>query len=118
MIVRETIYAALWELVHQYKSASATLGGRCSGGAAGVVHERIREPSLNKEAWGTDRMDTLRGILRVRPFKRPLFAAISDFEPAARRSRSRARAVTDDWDPKPWAASNGSARLYNRQASD
>src|SRR5271167_4628774 len=99
--------------VHQYKSASKTLGGRCSSGAAGVVHERKRGPSRNKKAWRTDRMDTLRRILRVRPFERPLYGA-GGFEPAARRSRSRARTVTDDWDPEPWAASNGPARLYSR----
>src|SRR5260370_31377603 len=104
--------------VHQYKSPSAALGGRRSGGAAGVVQERKREPSRNKEAWRADRMDTLCRILRIRPFMRPLFGAGSDFESFARCPRNRTRPVTDDWDPEPWAASNGSARLYSGQDSD
>src|ERR1700720_4482232 len=67
--------------VHQYKSPSATLDRRGSGGAAGVVHERKRGPSRNKEAWHADRMDTVRRFLLVRPFKRPLFGASNDLNP-------------------------------------
>ena len=124
MIVRETIYAALWELgasAAQFTSTNRRLRHWADVAAAEqpalFMSEKGGQAAI-KKLGAPIRVDTVRRVLRVRPFERLLSGASRDFEPAARCSRSRARTVTDDWDPKPWAPSNGSARLYRRQASD
>lgn len=88
MIVRETIYAALWELgasAAQFTSTNRRLRHWADVAPAEQPALFMSEKGgqAAKKAWRADRMDTLRRILRVRPFERPLYGAGSGFEPAA-----------------------------------
>jgi hypothetical protein len=102
MIVRETIYAALWELAAsaaQFTSTNRRLRHWTDVAPA-------EQPALFMSEKG--------GQAAIKKLGTPIVWTLY----AARCVRGRARAVTDDGDPEPWAASNGSARLHRGQDSD
>jgi hypothetical protein len=123
MIVRETIYAALWELgasAAQFTSTNRRLRHWADVAAAEqpalFMSEKGGQAAIKK--LGAPIVWTLYAEFYVYAHSNDFYLAPAAILNPARCSRSRARTVTDDWDPKPWAPSNGSARLYRRQASD